>query len=179
MNSVVVPLRNSTEVAIVSSEDAEAVLSVAWKLSSEGYVVRCSGDELVRLHRFILSAKQSDIVDHANGDKLDNTRVNLRFATREDNVRNSPCRKNRKNNMQYKGVYKNTRYETYYARGTWMAGGKQHHKHLGSFRSAADAAKAWDAWAREFHGAFARLNFPTEQPELVATSGLEPLTSTL
>lgn len=41
-----------------------------------------------RLHRHVMSAKEGQIVDHINGNKLDNRRENLRFVTERQNQAN-------------------------------------------------------------------------------------------
>ena len=59
--------------------------------------------EKIRLHRLLLGAKDGDIVDHANRDKLDNRKQNLRIATPSENTQNSKISK--KNKTGFIGVW--------------------------------------------------------------------------
>jgi hypothetical protein len=92
------------------------------------------------------------VVDHINGDTLDNRRANLRVCTKSENNRNR--RKLHPTTSRFKGVYKNTK--------PWIAliecNGKQFV--LGRFASEEEAALAYDKAAKEHFGSFARLNFP-------------------
>ena len=93
------------------------------------------------------------VIDHINGDGLDNHRANLRLATVAQNAWNSNKRNPRSG---YKGVW--------FAadKGLWRAAivcrGKR--LHLGYFKDKIAAAKAYDAAAVKYHGEFARPNFP-------------------
>jgi general stress protein YciG len=84
-------------VALIDAEDFERVSRYKWT------AVRRHGGKLiygarletkdgkrrfVYLHRFILRAGNNQLIDHRNGDGLDNTKANLRFATPTQNVRN-------------------------------------------------------------------------------------------
>lgn len=92
------------------------------------------------------------LVDHVNGDGLDNRRVNLRPATRSQNQGNR--RKFLSTASQYKGV---TPWAKDKAR--WIAVCRRK-KVLGVFNSEAEAALAYDAAARQEFGEYAALNFP-------------------
>jgi len=108
------------------------------------------------LHREITNAPKGLLVDHKNGDGLDNRRANLRFATYSQNACNRAKRKNALS--KFFGVsYDKQRHR-------WMASIKTHGKtiYLGRFDDEADAAKAYDAAARKYHKEFAHLNFPSE-----------------
>ena len=109
----------------------------------------------VRLHRFILGL-ESERLDHINMNGLDNRRSNLRPADHGSNCANTMIRSH--NSSGYKGV----RIEN----GRFMAqictGGRN--RRLGVFRSSVDAALAYDRAAKEFHGEFARVNFPDGAP---------------
>lgn len=105
----------------------------------------------VYLHRLLTAAQPGMDVDHANANALDNRRVNLRVATRTQNNANN----RRRNPSGFRGV--TPRGERWIAR--VMTGGRP--MHLGVYDSLHEAARAYDAAARELFGEFARLNFPT------------------
>jgi hypothetical protein len=96
------------------------------------------------------------LVDHANGDKLDNTRVNLREATPRQNSMNRGLRSDSKN--QYKGIQWAADRKKFRAR--IQVGDKRIWSRY--YDSPVDAARAYDALARKHYGEFARLNFPDE-----------------
>jgi hypothetical protein len=94
-------------------------------------------------------------IDHVNGDKADNRMDNLRLAARSENCQNAAIRSD--NTSGYKGVTFRK------SSGKWIAqiaiNGKR--LHLGCFPSAEDAAHAYDAAARQYHGKFCCVNFPS------------------
>ena len=92
------------------------------------------------------------MIDHRNGNGLDNRKTNLRLATNAENQRNKGARAD--NRSGYKGVSP--------ARGVWRAQIKvdQRSFTLGYFECPVAAAKAYDVAAAEKHGQFAWLNFP-------------------
>lgn len=105
----------------------------------------------LRLHTFLTGWP---LVDHVNGDGLDNRHSNLRPATDAQNRQNR--RRQANNSSGYKGVDWFKRQGRWRARikaaGTWYF--------LGYHDNAEEAARAYDAAALELHGEFARLNFP-------------------
>ena len=104
------------------------------------------------MHRFILGARKGEIVDHRNGDGLDNRRDNLRLCVGKENQGNRRLSKNNKSG--YKGVCLDNR------RGQWVATIYKNRKpiYLGSFNSAIDAANAYDNAAIGYFGDFALTN---------------------
>ena len=44
---------------------------------------------MIQMHRLIMDAKPGQMIDHINGDGLDNQRRNLWFCTPRDNARNN------------------------------------------------------------------------------------------
>lgn len=105
----------------------------------------------IYMHRLILKAKKGQIIDHINGNALDNRRKNLRFVTPSQNRINSP----RKNKFGFKGIATHPEHSKYLVR--IQINGKRHY--LGTYKTPKQAAKAYDKAAKRLHGEFARLNF--------------------
>lgn len=61
---------------------------LSWYLGDTGYAMRKPNGVIVRLHRFVTEAPEGMVVDHLNGDKLDNRRSNLRITTQAINAAN-------------------------------------------------------------------------------------------
>jgi hypothetical protein len=105
----------------------------------------------ILMHRAIMNASKGVVVDHINGDGLDNRRENLRLCTNAENGRNRRLAKN--NKTGYTGV-------TLTRSGTYYAHIKVNKKviNLGFFDVAEVAARVRDEAAKKFFGAFAKLN---------------------
>jgi len=115
------------------------------------YAARSEGKNQIHMHREIINAPADLQVDHINGNGLDNRRENLRLCTNAENARNRRLSKN--NTTGYKGVDLDAnRYRAQIRVG-------QKFVYLGRFDDPIEAAKAYDAAAREHYGEFARTNF--------------------
>lgn len=90
-----------------------------------------------------------DVIDHINGDGLDNRLANLREATRSQNQQNQGI--SRSNTSGFKGVSFSRQLGKFTAR--IRVGTKS--KHLGCFLNACDAANAYQQAALKHHGEFA------------------------
>jgi hypothetical protein len=152
-------------VALVDDEDYERIAAHKWHIHASGYAHRWSagcGSQRIRMHRAVLGITDSTtIIDHANGSGLDNRRCNLRICTAADNARNARALRH----QHFKGIQR-------CVRGLWRARIRIDGKltHLGVFKNEIDAALAYDAAAREFHGEFACVNYPRagERPAIIA-----------
>lgn len=114
----------------------------------------------VSLHRAIMLARPGQIVDHINGDPLDNRDCNLHFVTSGQNRANS--RKDRDNRSGYKGVSWCRSSRKWVAQ-IWANGCRYY---LGVFAHSKRAALAHDRAAIALHGEFAGLNFPELRDKL-------------
>ena len=125
---------------------AELVFLPGWRLRS-GYVVHRNG---VLLHRLIANARPDQVVDHIDGNPLNNMVANLRVCTHAENMRNRKAHAN--NKLGIKGVYRD--------KNRWRAqiraNGQKHEP--GSFKSPEEAHAAYKSAAVLLHGDFSRFN---------------------
>lgn len=149
------------KVALVDIEDYKELSKYKWHAEKRGstfYATRSirvpeSGKQKpVNMHREILNAPQNTVVDHINGNGLDNRRKNIRLCTREQNNRNVGKRKDNKSG--FKGVRFSTQRQKWHAQISFN--GKN--KYLGTFTTPELAYKAYCEACMKYHGDFARLS---------------------
>lgn len=157
LDYVEIPLTMGVK-AIVDAEDADRVMQFKWYAKKQRpgfYAARCVKHEGINktyfLHHFILGTKL--MVDHINGDKLDNRKSNLRTCTNSENIRNSVQR--RPTRTGYKGVVYMKATRKYEAR-IWLV--KSTYKYLGQYEDRHVAAHEYNKAAIAHFGEFARLN---------------------
>jgi hypothetical protein len=147
--------------AIVDAEDYKWLSQYKWYAHPDTriktfYARRHSHGRTMLMHRMIMQPPKGMVIDHINGNGLDNRRCNLRVCTQEQNARNNAPKANAAS--RFKGVFP--------CGDKW--GAKVTHRkrthRLGVFDDEVEAAKARDRLALELHGPFARLNFPPEDP---------------
>lgn len=143
--------RSGDEVfVLVDAADQELLSRWKWCVDARGsrmYVTTSLGKggphpSMVRMHQLLMGSRPGYVVDHINGNPLDNRRSNLRWATHSENARNRGA----SSATGYKGVSRT-------AHGRYTAT-----INLGTFDTAEEAAAAYDAIARDLHGEFACLN---------------------
>ena len=141
--------------ALVDDEDFGRCAQFRWYVGRMGYGMRgarkIDGSITTQsLSRFIMNAPDGTHVDHIDGNRLDNRKVNLRFCTNQQNGCNRG--KNKNNKSGFKGVSWNENASK------WMATIRFNYKqiHLGYFTDVLDAASAYASAAKKYHGEFAR-----------------------
>lgn len=146
------------KVAFVDDEDYTLVTQHQWRHLNRGsgYAIAKASGKPIYMHRLVTHAPQGMEVDHINGNGLDNQKSNLRVCAQAENLKHQ--RRARNNTSGYKGVTWDA------SQGKWFVEimSDRRRYYIGRFTSVTDAARAYDAAARQYHGEFACLNFPTE-----------------
>ncbi len=147
---------------IIDDEDYEWLNQYKWCIKrgrNTIYVAGWINGRMERMHRMILDILDKPEIqgDHRNSNGLDNRRCNLRTANNAQNAHNS--RKintygGKPTSSKYKGVSwgkSNKR---------WQARAKFHSKlfYLGYYLTEKEAGHAYNKFAKEHYGEFARLN---------------------
>jgi hypothetical protein len=143
--------------AYVDATDYPWLSQWNWRLCN-GYAARIVKGKLVLMHRLIARPPKGMIVDHADGNKANNCRANLRVCTPLENRRNK--RKASGTSSRFKGVCYRKQSGRWYAR--------CQHKGVnyapGGHDSELAAARAYDRAAVACFKEYARPNLPEEWP---------------
>lgn len=159
---------NQEKIVLVDESDWDAIKHLTWTVINQS---RCASvvsmktiapykQIMLHLSRVIMQPTEGMLVDHINGNRLDNRRCNLRICTPQENAMNR--RKASGKASIYRGVSRMPACAK--SKKLWRAiiylpnYGKQ--KWLGYYATEQEAALAYDNAARELHGEFACLNFP-------------------
>lgn len=136
----------------------------AWKVTGGNiYAARhIDKNKIVKMQNYLMNPPAGRIVDHINGDSLDNRKENLRICTQAENNRNSRIRKDNKSG--FKGVHLRKKIDgslVYTVMiGAGEENGKQKNAYMGCYESARTAAKIYDMAAVMLWGHYAWLNDP-------------------
>jgi len=145
---------------IVDAADYYWLAQYRWFIENgakTSYASRRYNGKRIKMHREIMNAPANLVVDHIDHNGLNNCRSNLRLCSLAQN--NCNRLSIRGGTSKYKGIsWSKTRKR-------WIVKIQLNQKtyHIGQFKNEIDAAKAYDKRAKELHGQFACLNFPTKQ----------------
>jgi hypothetical protein len=166
---------------LIDDEDIERILKYKWQVfkgqqRGEGYVYFVYGSgsgygkqrgkrhDRIHLHRLIINAPKGSIVDHADGNTLNNHKSNLRICNSVESARNRGVFKN--NKTGYRGVFFKklggiNRFQT-----NISINGKIHN--LGNYATAEAAAYIHEEVAKIVFGEYYRRpGYNVERPELL------------
>jgi hypothetical protein len=159
-------LSNKSGVVVVDDEDFEIANKWKWSIrinptSGKKYAVRMTSLGVVNgkrkrgrmsLHRFLMRPPKDRVIDHIDGNPLNNQRNNLRICTQQQNLWNS--RRFKKGTSSFKGVSKHKR------TGRWRSHIHLNDKqiHLGYFSTEKLAAYFYNKAAVSLFGEYANLN---------------------
>jgi len=149
--------------SIFDEEDLNIISEYSWYCTSGGYAATRSKDKhLIYMHRLILNPNKNEEIDHINGDRLDNRKINLRICSSSDNSKNTKKRGILPSSSKYKGVY--------FHKGTnmWHAAIRNNEDRIfiEYFLDEEYAARAYDLKALEIHGEFSSTNFKYKDYDL-------------
>jgi len=150
-----IPLGNG-RFAVVDAADYEEVSKYKWRASHHGrtiYATCVKRGRVVYMHRMIMKARKGALVDHVDGNGLNNRRCNLRMCTPQQNRANVGPRGGASG---FVGVHR--------FRDKWAARVSHRGKmyHLGTYDDPVEAAKVRDRKAYGLFGEYAYLNFPED-----------------
>ena len=140
--------------ALVDADMSDVVCQFVWyadQIGNTWYAATRIAGRKVYLHRLVMQARATQLVDHIDCNGLNCLRSNLRFLSKSENtMRRGPL----------KGQYKGVTYEK--SRNKWVA------KHtddirgtvnLGRYKTAEEAARVYDRYVRLEFGELAYVNF--------------------
>lgn len=149
-NICFVKFTNSDEKFLIDAHNVDLIKEYCWVKANTGYAVakNIHGDGLVYLHRLLVGTiPDGMVVDHIDGNKLNNTIQNLRICRQFDNMQNV------KSNM-VDNTTAGVSYVDRLKKNPWRAqityNGK--HIHLGYFPTKEDAIKARRDAERKYRG---------------------------
>jgi len=146
-------------VAQVDDLDYELVMKYSWRVWMRGHNIYAIANQSrkdgkrssIKMHRLILAPKDNKLlIDHIDGDSLNNQRSNLRLCTNSQNQGNQ--RKRNAGTSVYKGVHN--------SKGKWIAqiGFSGNRIYIGRFTTEQEAALAYNNAAKTYYGEFSKLN---------------------
>jgi len=151
------------KVALVDDEDFERINKRQWHaLCNKGISYACNRNRAgkpIHMHREVLNAPPDVLIDHKDRNGLNNQKSDLRYCNTNQNLQNQVRIKE-----GYKGVVKRSGTPYYRSRITYY--GKR--ISLGNFKTAEEAAIAYNRAAIKYFGDFANLNVIKGERRLIS-----------
>jgi len=160
-----IPL-NHGKFAVIDPEDYFRVCRYNWRCRLDGNTYYANTSRRIKgrmkiifMHRLILKAPKHKLVDHIDGNGLNNRKANLRLCNYTQNAWNR--RPAAGGHSKYKGVTWHNNSKGWYVRIC-----KDYKNiYIGCFDNEIEAALAYDRKAKKLFGEFAYLNFPESARE--------------
>jgi len=142
---VLIEVENTAVLAVVDKAvfTEKGMHKYTYRSNRDGHVRTWVDGEEFFIHQVVLGKLTGAVIDHINGDKLDNRRVNLRHATSQQNRWNKRCR-----GVQHSPSHRNR---------PWRASLKCNGKHVLSkfFVTEAEALVVRREAEKKYYGEFA------------------------
>lgn len=153
-STIQIPLSRG-KVAIIDAADFDKVKDFSWYASERKklYAKMDSAEgKKVYMHRVITGAKKGQIVDHINGNVLDNRRRNLRLVTNSQNCWNRRKRKSKSTDFLGVTLRRKNKFEAKFKT-------KADSRYLGTFDNPYEAAVCYDMEKVLIAGVYGSYNF--------------------
>jgi len=136
-------------VTVIDSEDIPRIRAFRWCVRGDGnnLVVQSSVMGFY-MHRLIMSFPVGGVIDHADGNTLNNTKANLRIATHSQNAMNRSLAINNKLGVKGVSLYRGKYRTQIFVKGTPVF--------IGDFESIEEASLCYMLASVEYFGEFAR-----------------------
>lgn len=139
--------------AQVDDEDFEIINKYKWcaaRMKDIWYTIR--SDDYISMHRFIMNARKGKIINHKDGNGLNNQRNNLRFCNA---YQRSAARRSAKGSSS---IYLGVSWDKQRDRWKVRINSGNNKINIGYFKTEENAAIAYNIYAEKYHGEFARFN---------------------
>lgn len=162
MQFIIYSKKHGAHKVLIDDEDEERVLRYTWHVTycyrhGRAFLKNVQTDIIknnkktgLLLHRLLIP--NTCMIDHVDGNPLNNQKSNLRACLNSENAKN--VGKYTNNTSGFKGVSWHRRVKKFYA----QIGNNGQKIYLGYFAKKEDAARAYNEAAKRLHGEFARLN---------------------
>lgn len=136
----------------VSLSDFDIVKNYKWYAKDRGYIETKINRKNVYLHRLITKCPADMVIDHIDGNPMNNTRSNLRICSGEQNSLNKKVQKNNTSGIPGVSYSKSNN--------KWVSYIQMNNKriHLGDYSDINDAIEARKKAEAKYYGEFARNN---------------------